>query len=76
MDKIHFIFACDNNHILDVVDSQSVKNVVVVSNGEAMTMVVWITSQKKTHIKSSMLNFVNKSCNKRGPPDNVVRVCY
>ena len=35
MDKIHFIFARDNNHILDMVDSQSVKYVVVVNNEEA-----------------------------------------
>ena len=51
---------------------------LVLSDGEAITMVVCITRQKKAHKKAPMLIFVNKSCNYpiQGPPDNVACVYY
>ena len=59
-----------------MVGSQIVKYAVVVSSGEAITMVVQITSGRKAWIEAPMLIFMNKSHDNypiRGLPDNVLR---
>lgn len=78
VDEILFIFDHDNGRTLDVVGSQTVKYAVVVSSGEAITMVMSITGRRKAWIEAHVLIFMNKSHNYpiRGLPNNVLGVCY
>jgi hypothetical protein len=78
LDETHFTINMDNGHTLGFRGDMVVKYANVVASGDAMTMVIRISGDRRSMVEASMLIFTNGNSSYpiRGLEDTIPGVCY